>query len=300
MSTIQKLTERGLCKPPRWLGPNVIYEAMGGSVSYGVSSDTSDVDLWAIAIPQKEDLFPHLKGEIPGFGRQHQRFESYHEHHIKDADALGGKGREYDITVYSIVKFFQLAMDNNPNIIDMLFVPSECILYTTPIGVILRENRRLFLHKGAWHKFKGYSYSQLNKIANKNPVGKRIELVEKHGYDTKFAYHVVRLLLEVEQIMVECDLDLQRNREQLKSIRRGEWTEADIRKWAAEKEATLEKVYHDSKLRYSPDEAAIKAVLLNCLEQHYGNLSDCVVSVDAAVVALRNIQAELERVKGLL
>ena len=49
----------------------------------------------------------------------------------------------------------------------------------------MRENRRLFLHKGAWPKFKGYAYSQLHKLAIKSPQGKRAELVAEHGYDTQ-------------------------------------------------------------------------------------------------------------------
>lgn len=300
MSTINNLTEKGIAKPPRWLPNNTVYECIMGSVAYGVSSDTSDMDVYGIAIPPKDELFPHLKGEILGFGRNIERFAQYSEHHLQDPDAMGGKGREYDLTIYNIVKFFQLAMENNPNIVDSLFVPQECILHVTQVGNIIRENRRLFLHKGSWHKFKGYSYAQLHKIANKTATGKRVAIIEAHGYDTKFAYHVVRLLLEAEQIMLEGDLDLQRGREQLKAIRRGEWTELDIRRWAAEKESALEQVYLESKLQHKPDEKAIKAVLMHCLETHYGSLKDCLVSVDAAVVALRNIMAELEKVKGLL
>ncbi len=53
-------------------------------------------------------------------------------------------------------------------------------------------------------------------------------MVSKHGYNTKKAYHCVRLMSEVEMILEEGDLDLQRNREQLKSIRRGEWTEQEV------------------------------------------------------------------------
>jgi hypothetical protein len=44
----------------------------------------------------------------------------------------------------------------------------------------------------------------------------------------KFAYHTVRLLNEAERLLLQGDLDLQRNREQLESIRRGEWTEARV------------------------------------------------------------------------
>ena len=75
MSTLQRLADRGLVKPPRWLPGNVQYETIMGSVAYGVSSDTSDVDVYGWAIPPKEDIFPHLRGEILGFGKQAKRFE---------------------------------------------------------------------------------------------------------------------------------------------------------------------------------------------------------------------------------
>jgi predicted nucleotidyltransferase len=300
MSTLQRLADRGLIKPPRWLPGNVQYETIMGSVAYGVSSDSSDVDVYGWAIPPKDDLFPHLRGEVPGFGTPRPRFEQYQEHHVKDRDALAGHGRMYDLTIYGIVKFFNLAMENNPNVIDSLFTPVNCVLHATRVGNLVRENRRTFLHKGAWPKFKGYAYSQLHKISIKQPQGKRAELVAKHGYDVKFAYHVVRLLTEVEMILIEQDIDLQRNNEQLKAIRRGDWSEERLRTWCAEKESQLERAYAESSLRATPDEPKIRALLLNCLEEHYGSLEDCIVNPDRAVEVLRTIQAELERVKDLL
>jgi predicted nucleotidyltransferase len=300
MSTLQRLSDRGLVKPPRWLPGNVQYETIMGSVAYGVSSDTSDVDVYGWAIPMKEDIFPHLRGEVPGFGRAVKRFEVYQEHHVGDRDALGGHGRTWDFTIFGIVRFFALAMENNPNVIDSLFTPATCVLHCTGVGNLVRENRRMFLHKGAWPKFKGYAYSQLHKLAIKRPRGKRAELVRQHGFDTKFGYHVVRLIGEVEQILVEGDIDLQRNNEQLKAIRRGEWTEERLRRWFAEKESHLERAYAESPLRAVPDEGRLKALLLHCLEEHYGSLEGCIVDPDRAVAALRNIQAELDRVKDLL
>ncbi len=154
MSTLQKLTDHGLVKPPRWLPANVQYETIMGSMAYGVSTDDSDFDVYGWAIPPKDDLFPHLRGEILGFGKQHKRFDQFQEHHIRDADALSGRGRTYDVTVFGIVKLFSLAMDNNPNVIDSLFTPADCVLHSTRVGTLVRENRRLFLHRGAWPKFK--------------------------------------------------------------------------------------------------------------------------------------------------
>lgn len=114
--------------------------------------------------------------------------------------------------------------------------------------------------------------------------------IVKHGYSTKFAYHIVRLLNEVEQILVEQDLDLERNREQLKSIRRGDWTLPEIENYFAEKELSLEKLYASSSLRHSPDEEGIKKLLMECLEMHYGSLDACVIQPDKAIEALKLIE----------
>lgn len=290
---IQKLEKAGAIHPPKWLSSNTAFLTMMGSVAYGVSDDTSDMDVYGFAIPPKDMVFPHLAGEIPGFGRQVQRFEQWQEHHVRQP----GAQREYDFSVYSIIKYFQLVMDNNPNMVDSIFTPRRCVLHSSQIAEMVREKRRMFLHKGAWHKFKGYSYQQLHKIRLKTGAQneKRAATIAAVGYDTKYAYHLVRLLSEVEQIMIEGDLDLERNREQLKAIRRGEWTLDQVEAHFTDKEKALEDVYLKSTLPHSPDEAAIRELLLNCLEHHYGSLSAAVVR-DVTVDALkRDIQIVLER-----
>jgi uncharacterized protein len=297
MSTIQALTDKKLIAPPTWLPNSVQYETMMGSVAYGVSSDTSDTDIYGFCMPPKELVFPHLGGEIPGFGTQIQRFEQFQIHHIMDKSAMGGSGREYDLQIFSIVKYFQLLMENNPNMIDSIFTPTSCVLHSTQIGNLVRENRKIFLHKGAWHKFKGYAYSQIHKMEIKNPQegSKRAKLIEEFGMDTKFAYHVVRLVNEVEQILTEHDMDLQRNNEQLKAIRRGEWTAEQVKVFFTEKERALEEVYHKSSLPYKPDEPKIKQLLLECLEIHYGSLEKAVANPSQERDLLRQIKALCEK-----
>lgn len=292
---LQELQDRKLIHPPKWLITNTIYLTIMGSQAYGVTTESSDHDLYGVVIPPKDDVFPHLRGEILDFGRQKQRFSQYQEHHIIDPDAAGGKGREYDITVSSIVKYCHLLMENNPNVIDSIFTPNNCVVHITSIGQILRDNRHKFLHKGAFFKFKGYAYSQQTKMTGK-PVGKRIELYEKWGYDVKYAMHLVRLLSECEQILIEEDLDLQRNREQLKSIRRGEWTVDQIREYFTQKETQLEQAYHESKLPNKPDEEVIKNILCQCLETHYGSLDKCVAQLDKYEVMVRAIKEIIKEV----
>jgi len=285
---------------PVFIAESIQYEVIMGSMAYGVSNDSSDMDVYGFCIPPKDYVFPHLRGEIQGFTPAGPRFDQYQEHHVKDPSALGGKGRQYDFTIYSIVKYFRLCMENNPNIIDSLFVPERCILFSTKIGDMVRDNRKLFLHKGAWHKFKGYAYAQMRKMHIKNPTGKRREMVEKYGYDVKFAYHIVRLLNEVEQILMEGDLDLERNREQLKSIRNGEWSVKQIEEYFEQKESDLEQLYVNSDLPQQQDISQIQDLLQDCLAASYGSLQGAIVKSDEVSNALRSIRDVIDKVRDKL
>ena len=67
-STFKTLYQKGLLSgAPKFLESATHYEVIMGSMAYGVSSDSSDMDVYGFAIPAKDDVFPHLRGEIPGF-----------------------------------------------------------------------------------------------------------------------------------------------------------------------------------------------------------------------------------------
>jgi len=298
-SIIKQLTDQQLIHPPPWLPDNVRYECITGSIAYGVSTNDSDWDIIGFCIPPKDIIFPHLAGVIEGFGRQKQKFKVFEKQHI-NAKLANKKVRQYDVSIYNIVHYFQLCMDCNPNMIDTLFVPRVCIIHSSQISEMIREKRHLFLHKGAWQRFKGYSYSQLAKMSSKTAIGKRKESIEQYGYDVKYAYHVVRLLDEIEQILVNKDIDLQRNKEQLKAIRRGEISEKDIKEWANNKEVELEKIYNESKLPWGPDEDNIKTLLLQCLEEHFGNLDKCIFTDKRANLILRDIANLIDKNRSLI
>lgn len=284
---------KGLISPPPWLPNNIMFEGLTGSVAYGASNDTSDMDIYGFCMPPKNMMFPHLAGEIKGFGTQAKPFEQYQKHHVKDDESR----KEFDFTIFSIVKFFHLAMENNPNMVDTLFLPERCVLHRTTVYGMVRDRRKEFLHKGSWYKFRGYAQAQMKKIGDKanssNP--KRQASIEAYGYDVKFAYHVVRLLLEIEQIMAEGDLHLDRNSDVYKSIRAGEWTIERLQKYAEEKERALELLYSESKLPERPDEENIKGLLLQCMEEHYGSLSDAVTEQGKTERLVRELEFLVEK-----
>lgn len=293
MKHLDKLIKAGVAHPPKFLLENLHYAVQMGSVAYGVSTDDSDFDVGGFCIPPKEMTFPHLAGEIPGFGTQLKRFEQYQEHHMK----APGEDRVYDFTIYSIVKFFQLCMENNPNILEQPFVPQRCVLVCSQIGQIVRDNRKLFLTKEAMKKLRGYAYAQKSAILqNKSATNeKRAADIEQFGYSTKFAYHLIRLVLQAEQILQEGDLDLEANREHLKAIRRGEFTVDEIMKFFDQKERDLETLYVTSKLRQKPEEDKLKKLLLECLEHHYGSISQAVTINSTEAMILRDLQQILDK-----
>lgn len=294
MNLIEKLHSKGLIKPPSFVVGGTQYLTIMGSMAYGVSGDSSDMDLYGFCIPPKSIVFPHTAGYIPGFSTQVPSFDQWQEHHIVDKE----KGKQYDFNVYSIVKYFRLVMENNPNMIDSLFTAPNMVIASTKIADMVRDERKMFLHKGAWHKFKGYAYGQIRKMKVKEPdeTSVRYEMVQKYGYDVKFAYHVVRLLGEVEQILTEGDLDLMRNREQLKSIRRGEWKLEDIEEHFVRREKELATIHANSKLPWGPDEKKIEKLLLACLEEHYGSLDEVVKAQDPNADILRQIKKLVEKI----
>lgn len=262
---LTKLRQQKLISPPKWLISNTHYLTIMGSIAYGVNEDYSDCDIYGICIPPKRIVFPHSSGVISGFGNQGEKFDQWQKHHIHF------NKKEYDFSVYNIVKYFQLCMDGNPNMVDSLFTPHDCVLHITELGTKIKDNRHLFLSKKMFSKFRGYAYSQLAKMEKKEAIGKRKESIEKYGFDVKFGYHLIRLLGEIEQILTTHDLDLRQNREQLKRIRKGFFNYHEVRTEALNRIERLDDILHKSTLQNKPNEDRIKELLLECLEMHYGS-----------------------------
>jgi len=93
-----------------WVIENTQYLTITGSHSYGTNNDQSDYDLCGFTIPPRNVLFPFHHGFVYGFSKDVPEFGQYSKAHIETED---GKG--LDVQIYSIVKYFKLCMENNPN-----------------------------------------------------------------------------------------------------------------------------------------------------------------------------------------
>lgn len=297
-SAVQYCIRHNLVRPPSFLETNLQYEVIMGSRAYGVADPTSsDYDIYGFAIPPKHYIFPHLAGYVLEFDTNYPQFNQWEQSHVIDESS----GKDFDFRIYNIVRYFRLCFDNNPNMIDSLFVPEFCIKHITPAGQLIRDNRKLFLSKRCWTKFRGYAASQFHKIENKQPTGARKELVEKYGYDIKFAYHIIRLLREAEQILTEGDLQLDQSNDELKAIRAGEWSYDRLCKEFEVRKLAMEEIISKSPLREEPDRDKIRELLLECLELHYGKLgNDAIVIPTIVSDVFNNIQKELNRLQGVI
>jgi len=124
-----------------WLADRTIFVTMHGSRAYGTSTPTSDTDYKGVAIPPKEYFL--------GF---HKKFEQ--------AEC----SKPIDAVIFEIRKFFSLAADCNPNIIEVLHTdPSDWVL-CTPLAQKMVEHKADFISKKAKFTFSGYAISQLKRI----------------------------------------------------------------------------------------------------------------------------------------
>lgn len=280
MSVIKKLYKDGHLDISQTWATDTHLEVIMGSTAYGVSTDSSDMDIHAITTPPIEMVFPHLSGWIRGWDKAPENFENYQKHHILAYE------KNYDVAIYSTVRVFDLAAENNPNILDMLWVPDNCVTNIDDVGHIIRRNRREFLHRGSLHRFLGYAHQQKKRMLSSN----RTDLIEQFGYDTKSAYHIVRLTLQAQQILETQDMDFSEHSDFLKEVRKGAFATVDeLMAWYTEKEVYLNKLYNESTLRRAPDRAALKEILMSCLEVKYGSLDKVYQGVE--VDAFRKLEA---------
>jgi uncharacterized protein len=122
----------------------IIFEHIAGSHAYGTNIASSDEDIRGIF---KLDL-----NELITFRGLTEQCSD----------------EKNDITYYELGRFFKLAAEGNPNIIEEFYHPEDCIRICTPIMQKVLDNRHLFISKIAKFKFGGYAYNQIKKAKGEN------------------------------------------------------------------------------------------------------------------------------------
>lgn len=71
-------------------------------------------------------------------------------------------GQPKDTYLYEVRKYVRLAADNNPNILEILWL--DDYITKTKAGQLIIDNRDLFLSTKAKHTYSGYAHAQLRRI----------------------------------------------------------------------------------------------------------------------------------------
>ncbi len=122
------------------------------------------------------------------------RVLDHYVHRTKPEGVRSGPG-DLDLVLYSLRKFCRLAAQGNPTVLVLMHLPQYITIL--PLGSDLVAMREAFVSKEAGVRFLGYLVSQRMKLTGeKSKRVSRPELVEAHGYDTKFAMHALRLGFE--------------------------------------------------------------------------------------------------------
>lgn len=131
--TVKDLHERDL----------IIFSAKMGSMAYGTNISTSDVDLRGIFVQPLEDILQY------GY-----------------ADQVSDKLN--DIVYYELGRFFELLQKNNPNILELLEAPEDCVQIKHEVYEQIHCNAKSFITKKCRFTFAGYAIEQIKKARGFN------------------------------------------------------------------------------------------------------------------------------------
>jgi len=248
-------------------------------------SGVDDVDILTAYVPAIESYF----------GTEGQTWRGH--------DAFIGR---WDSVSYELRHFAKLLSMANPNVLSTLWLKPEHYIHLGPIGEALIANRDLFSSRLAHKSFGGYAYSQLKRMtAWKDQVSagchckgtfhaedcalkadkgrgssklyatgfmgaKRKALVEKHGYDTKNAAHLLRLLRMGAEFLASGKLNVWREDASfLIKVKRGEYTLEQVSAWAEDEYAFLDEQLKSSPLPEKPNFALIERLITDLLCLHH-------------------------------
>jgi hypothetical protein len=251
----------------RW----TILKAIVGSKAHGVNiPGTDDTDQMGVCIEPREYVI--------GL----QRFEQY-VFRTRDEGERSGPG-DLDQTIYSLRKYCKLALAGNPTILLLLF--SQPIV-STSIGDLLQQQRPHFWSKRAGRAFLGYMTEQKRLLTGEKTNGhgrrggaKRPELIERYGFDTKFAGHIIRLGYQGVEYMTDGVITLPMKpgaREHVLDVRNGKepldkvlQAAESLEQWlAALVYGAVDSVIKQSKAPEEPDVAAIDRFLIEAYTAHW-------------------------------
>src|SRR5262245_30608835 len=197
-----------------------ILRTVVGSGVHGIAiAGTDDHDEMGVYIEPPENVVG-IRGTA-----QHYVFRTQPE------GARSGPG-DTDLVSYSLHKYLRLATKGNPTALLPLYAPVESVITVTPLGEELRALAPRMLSRAAVNRFLGYLEAQRQRLLghSRGKVPSRPELVERYGYDVKYASHALRLAYQGLEVARDARLTLPMpavERERVLAVKRGDVARLD-------------------------------------------------------------------------
>lgn len=235
--------------------PSPILEIIVGSTLHGTAVDDGleDLDMMAVVVERPR--------QFCGFGPVDTWV-----HRTKPVGVRSEAG-DVDLAVYGLRKFLGLALKGNPAILLAFFAPEKYMRRTDVRGRQLQALAPYIVSKQAFNPFRGYIKQQHERLlglrGQRNVT--RPELVDRYGYDTKYAGHIVRLGFQGEELLLTGNLTLpmpQEQRDLVLKVRTGGYSLAGVSELIIDAEARLQSAFEHSTLRLWPDKETVEKWML--------------------------------------
>lgn len=240
---------------------DVILTFVGGSQLHGAKLDgTDDTDYYGVFIEPPEKAL--------GIDR--------YEHFVYTTGSERGRNTKDDLDVvfYTLRKWARLACKGNPSVLHFLFAPDELIKEVSPVWGRVRARPDTFLAKSHLSSYLGYGNAQLSRLQNQRG-GKDVHrpyLEELYGYDTKYAMHIVRLMMEAEELMRCGWVTLPRpEKDYLMDIRRGKYPLNAVIEEADRLQRAALEAQQRSPLPEQIDRSEVSKLVSECYRQHWAS-----------------------------
>jgi predicted nucleotidyltransferase len=182
---------------------------------------------------------------------------------------------DLDLVAYNLRKYLRLALKGHPTVLLLLFVPTELTLVETGLGRELRGLTGSILSKRAGRGYLGYLHGQRERLIGTRGQKRvnRPELVEAHGFDTKYAMHALRLgyqgleLLETGRVSLPMP---EPTRSRVMAVRLGERPLEDVLAEIDEVEGRLETALEQTTLPDEPRREEVDAFLVDAYRRAWG------------------------------
>lgn len=240
--------------------PTTVLRGLVGSSVHGLMlSGTDDRDEMGVCLEPRR--------YVVGFGKFEQWVYRSAAEREGDAGARSQAG-DLDLTIYSLRKWARLALQGNPTVVLLLFLPSNAIVVRTRVGEQLQELAPAFASRRAGKRFLGYLEAQRQRLVGQRGQRNinRGELVEKFGFDTKYAMHMLRLGYQGVEFLESGRLTLpvpEPIRSHLMDVRQGRSKLSDVLAECAQLEVRLSELLNSSPLPLEPDVKTVESFVMD-------------------------------------